>query len=42
VVLLENFRKPEHQNMLPAYVAWLRARTSAEIVERPEELRGPD
>jgi hypothetical protein len=41
VVLLENFSKPEHQNMLPSYVAWLKARTKAEVVERPEELAGP-
>lgn len=41
VVLLENFSKPEHQNMLPPYVAWLKARTKAEVVERPEELAGP-
>jgi hypothetical protein len=41
VVLLENFSKPEHQNMLPPYVAWLKARTKAEVVERPVELTGP-
>lgn len=41
VVLLEYFGKPAHQEMLPGYIAWLRARTSAEIVQRPEVLRGP-
>ena len=41
VVLLENFSRPEHQNMLPPYVAWLKARTKAEVVERPEDLAGP-
>ena len=41
VVLLEYFGKPAHQEMLPGYVAWLRARTTAEVVERPEALRGP-
>lgn len=41
VVLLEYFGKPAHQEMLPGYIAWLRARTFAEIIERPEQLRGP-
>ena len=41
VVLLEYFGKPEHQKLLPGYVAWLRARTDARIIERPESLRGP-
>ena len=41
VVLLEYFAKADHQKMLPGYVAWLRERTDAEIVERPEALRGP-
>ena len=41
VVLLEYFGKPAHQEMLPGYVAWLRARTTADVVERPEALRGP-
>ncbi|RKH69396.1 sigma-54 interaction domain-containing protein [Corallococcus aberystwythensis] len=41
VVLLESFSKPEHQNMLQPYVTWLRGRTKAEVVERPETLAGP-
>lgn len=41
VVLLENFSKPEHQNMLPSYISWLKARTKAEVVERPEALASP-
>lgn len=41
VVLLEYFGKIEHRKMLPSYVAWLRERTDAEVVERPETLHGP-
>jgi transcriptional regulator with PAS, ATPase and Fis domain len=41
VVLLEYFGKSAHHEMVPAYVAWLRARSSAKIVEQPELLRGP-
>ena len=41
VVLLEFFGKPAHQEMVPSYIAWLRARTGAKVVERPELLRGP-
>jgi transcriptional regulator with PAS, ATPase and Fis domain len=41
VVLLQYFGKADHQKMLPGYVAWLRERTDAEVVERPETLRGP-
>ncbi len=41
VVLLEFFDKPEHQSVLPSYIAWLRERTPAKIVERRETLRGP-
>jgi DNA-binding NtrC family response regulator len=41
VILLEYFGKTEHQRMLADYVAWLRERTTATIVERPETLRGP-
>jgi transcriptional regulator with PAS, ATPase and Fis domain len=42
VVLLENFSKPEDQNMLPAYISWLKARTKAEVVERPAVLTDPN
>ena len=41
VVLLEFFDKADHQKLLPGYIAWLRERTQAEIVERRETLRGP-
>jgi DNA-binding NtrC family response regulator len=41
VILLEYFGKPAHREMIPGYIAWLRGRTSAEIVERPEQLHGP-
>lgn len=41
VLLLEYFGKPAHQEMVPPYIAWLRARTTAKVVERPELLRGP-
>jgi len=41
VVLLEFFDKADHQKLLPGYIAWLRERTPAEIVERRETLRGP-
>lgn len=41
VILLEYFGKPAHQELLPGYIAWLRGRTSAEIVKRHEQLRGP-
>lgn len=41
VVLLEFFDKLDHQKLLPGYIAWLRERTPARIVERRETLRGP-
>lgn len=41
VVLLEYFGKAEHQKLLPGYISWLRERTDAQVVERPERLRGP-
>lgn len=41
VVLLEFFDKPEHQSLLPGYIAWLQRRTKAEIVQRGETLLGP-
>jgi transcriptional regulator with PAS, ATPase and Fis domain len=41
VVLLESFSKREDQDRLPPYISWLKARTKAEVVERPEELDGP-
>lgn len=41
VVLLEYFGKAEHQRLLPAYITWLRERTTARLIERPESLRGP-
>jgi DNA-binding NtrC family response regulator len=41
VILLEYFGKAAHQEMVPAYIAWLRARTKAEIIEQPELLHGP-
>src|SRR5690606_18603255 len=33
--------KPAHQEMVPVYVEWLRTRTTAQVVERPERLLGP-
>jgi DNA-binding NtrC family response regulator len=41
VVLLEFFDKADHQRLVPGFIAWLRERTTAEIVERRASLRGP-